>query len=127
MPGRHGKFCLQPAGVVDSRWTTGSTATLDSGQMNYLPLNVPLHLFVDSARNDASGSGPYTIRIQDVTIAPAARVPIRLTALNSSSTNTTSTFSTASRTHPARVSGPATLPNAAIRRGALPHKQKQNA
>ena len=39
--------------------------------MNFLPLNVPLYLFVDSARNDAIGSGPYTIRIQDVTIAPA--------------------------------------------------------
>src|SRR6266568_3615400 len=57
--------------VSDSRWTNGSTATLDNWQMNYLPLNVPLHLFVDSARNDASGSGPYTIRMQDVTIAPA--------------------------------------------------------
>jgi hypothetical protein len=55
--------------VSDSRWTTGSTATLNSGQMNYLPLNVPLHLFVDSALNDASGAGPYTIRMQDVTIA----------------------------------------------------------
>ena len=39
--------------------------------MNYLPLNVPLHLFVDSRSNDASGSGPYTIRMQDVTIVPA--------------------------------------------------------
>jgi hypothetical protein len=34
-----------------------------------LHLGHPLSLFVDSARNDASGSGPYTIRIQDVTIA----------------------------------------------------------
>src|SRR6266571_1378766 len=57
--------------VSDSRWTSGSTATLNANQMNYLPLNVPLDLFVDSARNDASGSGPYTIRMQDVTIAPA--------------------------------------------------------
>jgi hypothetical protein len=37
--------------------------------LTYVPLNVPLHLFIDSARNDASGSGSYTIRIQDVTIA----------------------------------------------------------
>ena len=37
--------------------------------LDYLPLNVPLHLFIDSARNDATGSGSYTIRIQDVTIA----------------------------------------------------------
>jgi len=55
--------------VSDSRWTSGSTATLNDGQMNNLPLNVPLHLFVDSALNDAGGSGPYTIRMQDVTIA----------------------------------------------------------
>jgi len=55
----------------DSRWRPGSqTATLDKGQIDYLPLNVPLHLFVDSAENDANGSGPYTIRMQDVTIAP---------------------------------------------------------
>jgi len=53
----------------DSRWTTGSTATLNSSQMNSLPLNVPLYLFVDSQLNDASGSGPYSIRMQDVTIA----------------------------------------------------------
>jgi hypothetical protein len=59
---------------ADSRSTTGSTATLNSAQMNSLPLNVPLYLFVDSARNDASGSGSYTVRIQDVTIAPANSV-----------------------------------------------------
>jgi hypothetical protein len=55
--------------LFDSRWTSGSTATLDSSQVKYLPLNVPLHLFIDSALNDASGSGPYTIRMQDVSIA----------------------------------------------------------
>ena len=44
--------------------------------MNRLPFNVPLHLFVDSALNDASGSGPYTLRIQDVTIAPLPPNPI---------------------------------------------------
>ena len=50
-------------------YSSAGTATIDGQQMNYLPLNAPLHLFVDSARNDASGSGPYTIRMQDVTIA----------------------------------------------------------
>jgi len=40
--------------------------------MNNLPLNVPLHLFIDSSGYDAAGAGPYTIRMQDVTIAPAA-------------------------------------------------------
>ncbi len=54
----------------DSRWTPNNNiATLGSGEMNYLPLNIPLHLFIDSALNDATGSGPYTIRMQDVTIA----------------------------------------------------------
>jgi Domain of unknown function (DUF4214) len=38
--------------------------------MRWLPLNVPLHLFVDSRNNDASASGPYTLRMQDVSIAP---------------------------------------------------------
>ncbi len=56
--------------IADSRWGTGSTVKLDSHAMNYLPLNVPLHLFVDSAFDDAAGSGPFTIRMQDVTIAP---------------------------------------------------------
>jgi hypothetical protein len=51
----------------DSRWTPGSsTITLD---MSGLPLNVPLYMFVDSALSDASGSGGYTIRMQDVTIS----------------------------------------------------------
>lgn len=57
----------------DSRWTPGShTAQLDRDLINYLPLNVPLHLFIDADYSDATGSGPYTIRMQDVTIAPAA-------------------------------------------------------
>ncbi|MEP6818731.1 MAG: hypothetical protein ABJA18_04300 [bacterium] len=54
----------------DSRWTNGNIATLNSSQMNYLPLNTPLHLFIDSAGDDANGSGPYTIRMQDVSIYP---------------------------------------------------------
>nr|MBA2524494.1 DUF4214 domain-containing protein [Pyrinomonadaceae bacterium] len=37
-----------------------------------LPFNEPLYLFVDSPFNDVRGSGPYTLRIQDVTIAPAS-------------------------------------------------------
>jgi hypothetical protein len=49
---------------------SNGTATINSDWMQYLPLNVPLYLFVDSERNDATGSGPYNIRIQDVTIGP---------------------------------------------------------
>ena len=71
-PAGTGTHAYNMLALTDSRWPGRSTATLDSGQMNYLPLNVPLHLFVDSAFNDAGGSGPYTIRMQDVTIAPAA-------------------------------------------------------
>jgi hypothetical protein len=55
--------------IVASFSSVGGTATLNSSQMSFLPLNVPLQLFVDSNRTDASGSGPYRIRIQDVTIA----------------------------------------------------------
>ncbi len=58
-------------GVVSAAAPAGGTATLDSFQINYLPLNIPLHLVIDSFRNDASGSGAYTVRMQDVTIAPA--------------------------------------------------------
>jgi len=61
------------AAWTDSRWTPGSsTATLNIDQMNNLPLNVPLHLFIDSSSNDAAGFGAYTIRMQDVTIAPTS-------------------------------------------------------
>ena len=60
----------EPCGLIAWSFSpAGATATIESQQMKSLPLNVPLHLFVDSARVDASGSGPYTIRIQDVTIA----------------------------------------------------------
>jgi hypothetical protein len=59
-------------------YSSAGTATLNSGQVNNLPLNTPLHLFVDSPRNDAGGSGPYTIRMQDVTIAPASFNPVNV-------------------------------------------------
>jgi hypothetical protein len=42
-------------------------ATINSQLMNWLPLNVPLYLFIDS-RDQSAGS--YTLRMQDVTIAP---------------------------------------------------------
>ena len=54
---------------------SGGNVTFD---LRYLPLNVPIHLFIDSVKNDATGSGPYTLQIQDVTIAgpPPAPNPI---------------------------------------------------
>jgi hypothetical protein len=57
--------------LVSSTAPPGGTAFLSVDQMRYLPLNVPLHLFVDSFQNDASGAGPYTFRMQDVTISPS--------------------------------------------------------
>ncbi|MCA1622543.1 MAG: VCBS repeat-containing protein [Acidobacteria bacterium] len=53
------------------------TATLNRDQLRYLPLNVPLYLFVDSPTSGATGSGPYTLRMQDVGIAPAPAPPAR--------------------------------------------------
>ena len=57
----------------DSRWYSGaSTVTLD---LSGYPLNVPFLLFVDSRLNDSLGAGPYTLRMQDATIAPSAACP----------------------------------------------------
>ena len=56
--------------MFDSRWADGNTATIEGSGMSNLPLNVPLHLFIDSDLSDSTGAGPYTIRMQDVTIAP---------------------------------------------------------
>jgi hypothetical protein len=68
-PAGTGNHAMNELVLNDSRWSTGRTATLGNWAMNS-PLNVPLHLFVDSA--DVNSFGPYTIRMQDVTIAPAA-------------------------------------------------------
>jgi hypothetical protein len=62
---------IETCGMIVLSGSIGGTATLRSEQMRFVPLNVPLYLFVDSAHNDAAGSGPYTVRIQDVTIASA--------------------------------------------------------
>ena len=58
--------CTAAWGIIDSRWLSSGTVTLE---INYVPLNHLFYLFVDSALDDASGAGPYTIRMQDVTIA----------------------------------------------------------
>src|SRR5262249_43613537 len=65
-PNGTGNFASHPWVVIDSRWTNNSNTA--SFNAKFLPLNKPLYLFVDSAINDASGAGPYTIRIQDVSI-----------------------------------------------------------
>lgn len=54
----------------------GGTETVGAAAMRQLPLNVPLHLFIDSSSfQSANQSGPYTIRLQDVTIAQSAVPP----------------------------------------------------
>ncbi|MFZ0062082.1 MAG: hypothetical protein WAL47_08605, partial [Pyrinomonadaceae bacterium] len=60
----------------DTRWGAGNTAIFQPEAMARLPLNVPLHLFIDSRANDAQGVGPYTLRMQDVTIANSCANPI---------------------------------------------------
>jgi len=49
----------------------GRAEVINTGTMNYLPLNVPLSLVVDAAAAD--NAGPYTLRIEDVTIASGPR------------------------------------------------------
>jgi hypothetical protein len=76
LDGRFGEKC--PAGTnnfasnaldISRASSLGGTATFSRQTMNFLPLNVPLYLFVDSAFSGANGSGPYTLRMQDVSIA----------------------------------------------------------
>ncbi len=59
--------------LSDSRWGTGNTADIGSWAWtyNHIPFNVPLYVVVDSRNNDVAGSGPYTLRIQDLTLAGA--------------------------------------------------------
>src|SRR5262245_37324638 len=54
-------------------WRIGdSQSTTIDLSWGLIPINVPLHLVIDSDRTDSDGAGPYTIRMQDVTVAPSA-------------------------------------------------------
>ena len=55
--------------MMSQAQVAGGSVTIDSQQLRWLPLGVPLYLFVDGAEADASGTGAYTIRMQDVTVA----------------------------------------------------------
>ncbi|MEO8074128.1 MAG: VCBS repeat-containing protein [Acidobacteriota bacterium] len=76
LDGRYDGGC--PAGMNNflNNWiglnyaVPGGAATFNSNQLNLLPLNVPLYLFIDSFANGANGSGPYTLRMQDLSITP---------------------------------------------------------
>jgi hypothetical protein len=60
--------CSQHIGASS---TSGGAAILDRDVMFALPLNVPLHLFIDGPT--ASASGAYTIRMQGVTLKAGPR------------------------------------------------------
>lgn len=62
--------CRRHIGAT-SPTTPGGTVILNRSQMNLLPLNTPLYLFIDSPNAGANDSGPYTVRMQDVSISPA--------------------------------------------------------
>ena len=69
--GGNGGGC--PAGIENTvgndyaaAWgSPGNPVELNAG---YLPLDVPLHLFVDSYGSVPATSGPYTLRIEDMTV-----------------------------------------------------------
>jgi hypothetical protein len=57
--------------VASDQSGPGGSEVIQGDYLRELPLNVPLHLFVDSyfATGTAS-AGPYTLKIEDMTIAP---------------------------------------------------------
>ena len=65
-PAGTGNIAKSVWAVSDSRWSPNNSSV--SFQGDSIPLNQPLYLFVDSALNDSSGAGPYTLRMQDLTI-----------------------------------------------------------
>ncbi|HTH36357.1 MAG TPA: VCBS repeat-containing protein [Pyrinomonadaceae bacterium] len=88
MNGMAGGRC--PAGIenapyamaVADRYQPGGTEVFDSDWLNQFPLNVPLHLFIDSAPYTSTSAGPYTIKFQDVTIAESTQPPANDAALD---------------------------------------------
>ncbi len=60
----------QPCALVAYATPVLGTSRIPSFVMNGLPMNVPLHLYVDGMRSDTTSFGAYTIRMQDVTISP---------------------------------------------------------
>ncbi len=69
-PGGTGNQFVCPRGWRFASSPGGSVA-LDRNVLRYLPLNTPLHLFIDSRIAGPNDSGPYTLRMQDLSIAPA--------------------------------------------------------
>ena len=55
--------------LTDGRWNGSNAAAVS---LQYVPLNKKLYIFVDSAVNDAAGSGQYTMELRDVTVNETA-------------------------------------------------------
>jgi hypothetical protein len=82
--GTTGTFCPAGTGNVVTNCLQGADAGLagqgevvSSAEVNTLPLNTPLYLFVDSFYSTAAGNGAYTVRFEDMTIvgnSPAQHV-----------------------------------------------------
>ncbi len=77
--GRYGG-CPSGPGASTNAWSAyasrtgaGLTETIAGDQMNFLPLNVPHYLFIDSNAAALANSGQYTVTMKDVTIAPGPR------------------------------------------------------
>ena len=71
--------CPNQQGHSISNWWTrvdnagpGGAEVIPEDTMRNLPLNVPLHLFIDSGAATTNNSGSYTLRIKDVSIAPGS-------------------------------------------------------
>lgn len=56
--------CLQGADAG----LAGAGETISTAEVNTLPLNTQLYLFIDSFYSTAAGNGNYTVRFQDVTV-----------------------------------------------------------
>jgi hypothetical protein len=83
--GTTGQMCPANPGTGESPITNciaGSDNTfapgaevISAGQISTLPLNTQLYLFIDSFYSGTAGSGPYTVRIQDITVASPFNPP----------------------------------------------------
>ncbi|HVF46988.1 MAG TPA: VCBS repeat-containing protein, partial [Pyrinomonadaceae bacterium] len=51
----------------------GEAETFAGDNVRFLPLNVPLHLFIDSVSSTANPAGAYTLRMQDVSLVEGPR------------------------------------------------------
>ena len=68
-PAETGNFASNWLALSYSNNALPGPVMINRAQMNNLPLNVPLHLFIDSYGSaPPASSGPYTLSMQDVTI-----------------------------------------------------------